>query len=72
MYCDNVYTNIHDLNGPVDGVEREYITIISTDYLLVYINKYELQVHLDNSVCKCLNKQMLDYFDDDLFETDKD
>ena len=35
---------------PEDGVECESFTIASIDSLLVYENKYYLQVYLDNHV----------------------
>ena len=34
-----------------DDKECEYFTVISVDSLLVYENKYYLQVHLDNKCC---------------------
>ena len=42
------------------------------DSLLVYENKYYLQVYLGNCVYKILDKQMAGYLDDNLFETDED
>ena len=71
-YSDKVYTKFHGLNVPEDGVEYEFITIISTDSLLVYENKYYLQVYLDNYAYKIVDRQVTDYLDDNLFETDKD
>ena len=56
---------------PEDGVECEYFTIISIDSLLVYENKFYLQVYLDNCAYKILNTQMKDYLDDNLFKPDK-
>ena len=56
-YGDKVYTNFRDLNVSKDGVECESFTIISIDSLLVYENKFYLQIYLDNC-------------DDSLFETD--
>ena len=38
------------------------------DFLLVYENKYYLQVYLDNFCHKIVKKQMTDYLDDNLFE----
>ena len=43
-FGDKVYTNFHDLNMPGDDIECEYFTAISIDFLLVYENKYYLQV----------------------------
>ena len=54
-----------------DGVDCESFTIISIDFLLVYQNKYYLQVYLDNCVYKIVNTQMIHYLDDNLFESDK-
>ena len=71
-YSDKVYTKFHGLNVPEDGVEYEFFTIISTDSLLVYENKYYLQVYLDNYAYKIVDRQVTDYLDDNLFETDKD
>ena len=56
---------------PEDGIEVESFTIISTDSLLAYDNKYYLQVYLDNCAYKIVEKQMIDYFDGNLFETDE-
>ena len=47
-YGDKIYTDFRGLNVPEDGVEREPFTIISIDSLLVYDNKFCLQVYLDN------------------------
>ena len=58
------------LNVPEDDIECESFRVISTDSLLVYKKKYYLQVHLDNSAYKVTDKRMIDYFDDNLFETD--
>ena len=45
------------------------LTIISSDSLLAYRNKYYLQVYLDNCAQKIANKQITDFLDDNLFET---
>ena len=42
---DNVYTNFCSLNVPKDDVECEFFTVTSIDFLLVYENKYYLQVY---------------------------
>ena len=47
-YVDKVYINFWDLNILEDWVECQSFTIISTDSLVVYSNKYYLQVYLDN------------------------
>ena len=67
-YSDKVYTNFRGLNVPEDDTECESFTVISIDSLFVYLNKYYLQVHLDNRAYKIANKQMTDYLDENLFE----
>ena len=59
---------------PEDGVEYESFihSIISADSLLLYKNKYYLQVYLDNCAYTIVDKQMTDYMDENLFEGDKD
>ena len=57
---------------PEDDIECESCTAITIDSLLVYENKYYLQVYLDNCAYKIICKRMTDYLDDNLFETDKD
>ena len=47
-YGHKVYTNFHGLNVPEDDIEWESFSVISLDYLLVYENKYYLQVYFDN------------------------
>ena len=47
-YGDKIYTNFCGLNVPGDDIECESFTVISVDSLLVYKNKYELHVYLDN------------------------
>ena len=47
-YGNKVYTNFRCLNVPEDDIESECLTVISIDSLLVYENKYFLQVYLDN------------------------
>ena len=58
--------------GLEDDVECKSFAIVSIDSLLVYEYKYYLQVYLDNCAYKIVHKQMIDYFDDNLFETDED
>ena len=55
-----------------DSVECESFTIISIDSLLVYENKYNLQVYLDHCAYKIVEKQMTDYLHNNLFKIDKD
>ena len=47
-FGDKVYTNFCGLSVPKDDIECESFTVISIDSLLVYDNKYYLQVYLDN------------------------
>ena len=58
--------------GLEDDVECKSFAIVSIYSLLVYEYKYYLQVYLDNCAHKIVDKQMIDYFDDNLFETDED
>ena len=51
---------------PEDDIESESFTVISTDSLLVYKNKYYLQFYLDNCSYKIMDKQLTDYLDDNL------
>ena len=67
-YGDKVYTNFRGLNVLEDYIECESFTVISIDSLLIYENKYYLQVYLDNFAYKIANKQMTDYLDVNLFE----
>ena len=71
-------TNFRGLNVPEYHIECESFyrmwtfTVISIDSILVYKNKYYLQVYLDNCAYRISNKQMTDYLDDNLFGTDQD
>ena len=49
-YGNKVYTYFRDLNVLEDDIECESFTVISIDSLLVYDNKYYLQVYLDDCV----------------------
>ena len=55
-----------------DSLEGESFTIISIDSLLVYENKYNLQVYLDHCAYKIVDKQMTGYLHNNLFKIDKD
>ena len=70
VYDDNVYTNFCDLNVPEECSECESFTIIFIDSLLVYENKYYLQVYLDNCTYKIVNIPMINYLDYHLFDSD--
>ena len=69
-YDDKVYTNFRGLNVPEDDVECELFTVISINSLLVYDEKYYLQVFLDNCAYKTVNKQVTDYLDENLLKHD--
>ena len=53
---DKIYINFCGLNVPEDDRECESFTIISIDSLLIYENKYYLQVHLDNCAYKIVDR----------------
>ena len=67
-----IYTNFRGLNVPEDQIECESFTecVTSIYLLLVCKIKYYLEVFLDNSAYKFANKQMTDYLDGNIFETD--
>ena len=67
-YGNKVYTNFRGSNVPDDNIECKSFTIISIDSLLVYENKYYLQVYLDNCAYEIVNKQMTNYLNDSLFK----
>ena len=70
-YGDKFYINFFGLNMPEDDAECESFKIISIDYLLIiYENKYYLQVYLENSAYKIVNTEMVGYLDDNIFESD--
>ena len=70
-YGNMVYDNFWGLNVPEDGVDYKSLSVISTDFVRVYVNIYYLQVYLDNCAHEILNKRMIDYLDDNLFKTDE-
>ena len=61
-YGDKVYTNFRGLNVSEDDTDFESFTFIFIDSLLVYENKYYLQVYylLHNCAYEILDKQMID------------
>ena len=67
-YCDKAYTNFCGLNVAEGDIECETFPVISIYSLLVYENKYYLQVYLDNCAYKITKKQMTNYLDDNLCE----
>ena len=70
-YADKVYTNFRGVNLSEDGKECKSFTVIFIDSLLVYDNKYYLQVYLDNCDYKIVDKKIIDYLDDNLFEANE-
>ena len=66
-YSDKVYTNLRGLNVQkmIKNVNFSHSFLLI--FLLVYENKYYLQVHLDNCAYKDPRKQMIDYLDENLF-----
>ena len=66
-----IKSNFLGLNVPEDGVEYDFFTIISIDSLLVYGNKYSLEVYSDNYAYKIVNTLMKIYLNDNPFEFDK-
>ena len=67
-YDNKVYTNFCAWNVLEFDMECESFAVFSIDSLLVYENKYYLQVYLDNCADKIVNKQMADKLDENLFE----
>ena len=51
-----------------DGVKFETFTVISVDSLLAYESKYYLQAYLDNCAYKNVDKQKIDYLDDNIMK----
>ena len=68
MIVIKAYTNFRGLNMPEDDIECKSFTVICIDSLPVYVNKYYLQVYLDNYAYKVVCKQMADYLDENVFE----
>ena len=65
-----VYIHFRGLNVLEGSMECASFTVISIDFLLIFENKY-LQVYLGNCANKIVNTQMVDYFGDNLFDSDK-
>ena len=59
------------LNVPEDEIECDSFTVISFNSLLVYENKYYLQVYQNNCAYKILDKRIIDYLSENLFEADQ-
>ena len=71
-YGDTVYTNSDGLNLLEIGIECESFAVIYIDSLLVYKNKYYLQIYLDICPYKTVDKRMIYYLGESTFETDED
>ena len=67
-FGDKVYTDFPVAYMLEDDIESESFTVISIDSLLVYDSKYYLQVYLDSCAYKFVNKQMIDYLDENRLE----
>ena len=58
---NNFFTNFRGLNVPEDDIKCKSFTVISIDSLLVYENKYYLQVYLDRCAYNVMGSRMIDY-----------
>ena len=59
---NNIYTNFRASIVLEGDIECKSFTVISIESLLVYKNKYCLQVYLDKSVNECLKSKQLRSF----------
>ena len=66
-----VYNGFLSLNVSEDNIECWYFIAISVGSLLVYENKYYLQVYLGNCPYKIVDKRIIDYLGENPFETDE-
>ena len=55
-YGDKVYTSFGGLNVPEDDIKCKSFTVVSIGSLLVYENKYYLQVYIDNCAYKIIDE----------------
>ena len=55
-YDDKVSINFRGINKLEDDIEFESFTVIYINSLLIFDNKYYLQVCLENCACKIVNK----------------
>ena len=62
----NLHVGIHT-SLPEDSWECESFTLTSINSLLIYENKYCLQVYLDSCAFNTVNTEMLDYLEDNIF-----
>ena len=70
-YGDKVYTFFRGLNVPEDDIGYECFTVISIDSLLVYENKYYLQVYLETCAYTIVDKRIIDYLGENPLKTDE-
>ena len=70
-YGVRVYTISKGLNVQKYRAEYKSRAVIYIDSLLFYENKYFLKVYLVKCTHKVIDIQMIDYLDDNLFESDK-
>ena len=68
-YDSKVHANFCGLDMPRDGKECESFKVISIYSLLLYHNKYYLQMNLNNYkiTYKIANKEITDYLDENCF-----
>ena len=57
---------------PEGGIKLESFTVIFIDFLLIYENRYYLQVYLNKYAYKIVNTEFIYYLDDKFFEADED
>ena len=57
---------------PEGGIKLESFTVIFIDFLLIYENRYYLQVYLNKYAYKIVNTEIIYYLDDKFFEADED
>ena len=64
-FGDKDYTNVCGLHVPEDCIECKSFIVISIDFFFFFVNKYYLQVYLDNCTYIIVSKQTADYLDED-------
>ena len=57
---------------PEGGIKLESFTVIFIDFLLIYENRYYLQVYLNKYAYKVVNTEIIYYLDDKFLEADED
>ena len=66
------FTNFHALDVPEYGIECQHYAIVFINSLLVYENKYYLQVYLKGCLYRIDDKIIMSYLGDNLFESDEE